>query len=66
MSVSGGESYSCNEVASGTGKYTNSVCDAEGAGDFELQLSGKAGGGGYRHAEAGGEQRAGRLRGRKI
>jgi hypothetical protein len=42
IGVSGGESYSCSEVASGTGKYTNSVCDAEGAGDFELQFSGKA------------------------
>jgi hypothetical protein len=41
VSVSGGESYSCNEVASGTGKYTNSVCNAEGEGDFELQFSGK-------------------------
>jgi hypothetical protein len=42
VSVSGGESYSCSEVASGTGKYTNSVCDAEGAGNFELQFSGNA------------------------
>ena len=42
VSVSGGESYSCKEVASGTGKYTSSVCDTEGEGDFELQLSGKA------------------------
>jgi hypothetical protein len=42
ISISGGESYSCNEVASGTGKYTSSVCDTEGEGNFELQLSGKA------------------------
>ena len=42
VSVSGGESYSCKEVASGTGKYTSSVCDTEGEGNFELQLSGKA------------------------
>ncbi len=42
VSVFGGESYSCNEVASETGAYTNSVCDAEGKGNFELQFSGKA------------------------
>ncbi len=41
VSVSGGESYSCAEVASGAGQYTNSVCSAEGTGEFELQLSGK-------------------------
>jgi hypothetical protein len=41
ISVSGGESYSCSEVGAGSGKYANSVCSAEGGGNFELQLSGK-------------------------
>ncbi len=40
MSVSGGESYACEEVAAGTGKYTSSVCSAEGEGSFEWQSSG--------------------------
>jgi hypothetical protein len=41
VSVSGGESYGCNEVAFETGKYTNSGCSSEGEGNFEKQLSGK-------------------------
>ncbi len=42
MTVTGGESYSCDEVAGGTGKYTSDVCTTEGSGNFEEQFSGKA------------------------
>ncbi len=42
ITVSGGESYACNEVASGSGKYTNDVCSTEGEGNFEQQLSNEA------------------------
>jgi hypothetical protein len=41
VSVSGGESYACNEVAFDAGSYTNSGCSSEGEGSFEKQLSGK-------------------------
>ena len=37
MTVAGGESYVCGEVAASTGNYTNSLCTAGGAGDFEEQ-----------------------------
>src|SRR5580700_3140514 len=42
MTVAGGESYVCGEVASNTGKYTNSLCTAGGEGDFEEQSTGEA------------------------
>jgi len=41
VGISGGEAYACNEVGREQGKYTNSVCSAEGKGFFEKQLSGK-------------------------
>jgi hypothetical protein len=42
ISTVGGETYACNETPqSTTGKYASSVCDVEGAGHFEKELSGK-------------------------
>lgn len=37
----GGESEACEEVPFMSGKYTNSVCGTEGAGNFEKKLNGK-------------------------
>jgi uncharacterized repeat protein (TIGR01451 family) len=41
VAVSGGEAQSCNKVAEGAGRYTSDVCNGEGSGSFEMQLSGK-------------------------
>jgi hypothetical protein len=42
VAISGGEAYACVEAAGYfAGKYTNSVCSAEGFGNYEKQLSGK-------------------------
>jgi hypothetical protein len=39
--IAGGEAYACEEVSETSGKYTSSVCSAEGSGNYEKELSGK-------------------------
>jgi hypothetical protein len=44
MTIAGGESYVCGEVASSSGNYTNNLCTVGGAGDFEEQAVGAVAG----------------------